>query len=67
MAYERSQDALVKLGAYAAQVGINIGVENIWNKFLLSPLEMRRFIDEIGLPNVGVWLDVANMMMFGLP
>ena len=46
---------------------MNIGVENIWNKFLLSPLEMRRFIDEIDCPNVGVWLDVANMMMFGYP
>ena len=67
VAYERSRDALVELGAYAVQVGVNIGVENIWNKFLLSPLEMRRFIDEIGCPNVGVWLDVANMMMFGYP
>ena len=67
VAYERSRDALRELGAYAGHVGINIGVENIWNKFLLSPLEMRRFIDEIGSPRVGVWLDVANMMMFGYP
>lgn len=67
VAYERSRDALKELGAYAEKIGIKIGVENIWNKFLLSPLEMRRFIDEIGSPNVGVWLDVANMMMFGYP
>lgn len=67
VAYERSRDALRELGAYAEQVGIKIGVENIWNKFLLSPLEMRAFIDEINSPNVGVWLDVANMMMFGYP
>ena len=67
VAYERAQSALCELGAYAQSVGIRIGVENIWNKFLLSPLEMRRFIDEINNPNVGVWLDVANMMMFGYP
>ena len=67
VAYQRSRDALKELGEYAGKVGIKIGVENIWNKFLLSPLEMRSFIDEIGSPNVGVWLDVANMMMFGYP
>lgn len=67
VAYERSKNALIELGAYAEKVGIRIGVENIWNKFLLSPLEMRNFIDEIGSPNVGVWLDVANMLMFGYP
>ena len=67
VAWQRSRDALRELGAYAGQVGVKIGVENIWNKFLLSPLEMRAFIDEIGSPNVGVWLDVANMMMFGYP
>ncbi len=67
VAYQRSQEALRELGEYAGKVGIRIGVENIWNKFLLSPLEMRDFIDGIGSPNVGVWLDVANMMMFGYP
>lgn len=67
VAYERSQNALIELGKYAEKVGIRIGVENIWNKFLLSPLEMRKFIDEINSPYVGVWLDVANMMMFGYP
>lgn len=67
VAYQRSRDALIELSAYAEKVGIKIGVENIWNKFLLSPLEMRAFIDEIGSPFVGVWLDVANMMMFGYP
>lgn len=67
VAWQRSRDALKELGEYAGKIGIHIGVENIWNKFLLSPLEMRTFIDEIGSPNVGVWLDVANMMMFGYP
>ncbi|NLV58847.1 MAG: sugar phosphate isomerase/epimerase [Clostridiales bacterium] len=67
VAYQRSQDALRELALDAERIGIRIGVENIWNKFLLSPLEMRDFIDGIGSPWVGVWLDVANMMMYGYP
>lgn len=67
VAYQRSQEALRELALDAERIGIRIGVENIWNKFLLSPLEMRDFIDGIGSPWVGVWLDVANMMMFGYP
>ena len=67
VAYERSVAAMKELARHADRIGVKIGVENIWNKFLLSPLEMRGYIDEIGSPYVGVWLDVANMMMFGYP
>jgi len=67
VAYERSQEALKELAPYAEQKGVVIGIENIWNKFLLSPLEMRNFIDEIGSPWVQVFLDVGNMVLFGYP
>jgi L-ribulose-5-phosphate 3-epimerase len=67
VAYERSQQALIELAPYAEKKGIVIGIENIWNKFLLSPLEMRNFIDEIGSDWVQVFLDVGNMVLFGYP
>jgi L-ribulose-5-phosphate 3-epimerase len=67
VAYERSQEALKELAPYAEKKEIVIGIENIWNKFLLSPLEMRNFIDEIGSPWVQVFLDVGNMVLFGYP
>ena len=67
VAYERSRDALKELGEYAVKVGINIGVENIWNKFLLSPLEMRNFIDAIGSDFVKVYYDVGNTQFIGFP
>jgi L-ribulose-5-phosphate 3-epimerase len=67
VAYERSQSALKELSPYAAEKEVVIGIENIWNKFLLSPLEMRNFIDEVGSPWVQVFLDVANMVLFGYP
>ena len=67
VAYERSQTALKELAKYAEEKKVIIGVENIWNKFLLSPMEFARFIDEIGSDYVGVFLDVGNMVLFGYP
>lgn len=67
VAYARSQEALKELAPYAEEKGVVICIENIWNKFLLSPLEFRSFIDEIGSPYVQVYLDVGNMVLFGYP
>jgi L-ribulose-5-phosphate 3-epimerase len=67
-AYERAQQALRSLAEETAgPLGVTLGVENVWNKFLLSPLEMRRFIDEIGHPSVRVYFDVGNVLLFGFP
>ena len=46
---------------------VAIGLENVWNKFLLSPKEMRDIIDEVGSDWVGTYLDTANMMAYGYP
>lgn len=67
VAYERSLTALLKLSSYAQQLEVSINVENIWNRFLLSPLEFRDFIDEIGSSYVGVHFDVGNIVAFGYP
>ena len=42
-------------------------MENVWNKFLLSPWEAQSFVDEVGSPWVGIYLDTANMMAYGHP
>jgi hexulose-6-phosphate isomerase len=67
VAYERALGALRELAPYAGNKGVIMGVENIWNKFLLSPLEMRNFLDETRSPFVGAFLDVGNMLLFGYP
>jgi hexulose-6-phosphate isomerase len=67
VAYERSQEAISSLAKHAASVRVSIGVENVWNKFLLSPLEMRRFVDEIDSEYVGVYFDVGNIIYIGYP
>lgn len=66
-AYARAMDAVKRLAGYAEEKGIIIGVENVWNKLLLSPLEMKSFIDEIGSPFVKVYFDVGNVILFGYP
>ena len=67
-AYENAQQSLRLLAEETAgPLGVILGVENVWNKFLLSPLEMRRFLDEIGHPNVRAYFDVGNALLFGFP
>ncbi|MCD6170626.1 MAG: TIM barrel protein [Candidatus Latescibacteria bacterium] len=67
VAYERSMAALKELAPEAERHRVYIAVENVWNKFLLSPLEMRDFVDRIGSNYVGVYLDVGNVILTGYP
>lgn len=66
-AYDNAQRRLAQLAPYAQAAGVAIGVENVWNKFLLSPLELRRFLDEIDSPFVGAYFDVGNIIYIGYP
>jgi len=66
-AYQRAGEALSILTVDAQREGVCIGVENVWNKFLLSPLEMERFLDEIGSPYVQAYFDVGNVLYSGYP
>ncbi|MFH1303508.1 MAG: sugar phosphate isomerase/epimerase family protein [Planctomycetota bacterium] len=65
--YQQQQAKLRKHLPYAEQQGIKLLVENVWNNFLLSPLEMARFIDELESPAAGVYFDVGNVVRFGWP
>ncbi|MGC8935565.1 MAG: sugar phosphate isomerase/epimerase family protein [Thermoproteota archaeon] len=65
--YENSVRSIKELGSYAKDFGVTVAVENVWNKFLYSPMEFKRFIQEVGLENVRVYLDVANLMAIAYP
>ncbi len=69
--YQQVWDAclaeLKKLAPIAEANKAAIGVENVWNRFLLSPKEMREFVDAVGSEWVGTYLDTANMMAYGYP
>jgi len=62
-----ARDSLRHVLPAAERLGVKIGVENVWNRFLLSPLEMCAFIDSFGSPQVGSYFDVGNVMLFGHP
>lgn len=65
--YDRALAALKELAPYAESKEIYIGIENVWNKFLLSPIETRDFIDKIDSPFVGMYFDAGNVLQFGFP
>ena len=65
--YDRALGALKDLAPEAEQRKVYIGVENVWNKFLLSPLEMRDFVDAVGSDYVQVYFDVGNVIATGYP
>ena len=67
LAYERATEFIRGALPAAEKSGITIAVENVWNKFLLSPIEMRGFVDQFSSKNVGVYFDVANTLAFGYP
>jgi L-ribulose-5-phosphate 3-epimerase len=62
-----AHESLSRLLPTAERLGVKIGVENVWNRYLLSPLEMRAFIDDFGSPLVGSYFDVGNVMLYGHP
>lgn len=45
--------------------GVGLAVENVWNRFLLSPREMRELVDAVDHPLIGAYFDVGNVLLFG--
>lgn len=66
-AYSRGVEVYQDYAKMGQEYGVVVGVENVWNKFLLSPLEMARFIDDVGSPWVQVFFDVGNVLQFAFP
>jgi hexulose-6-phosphate isomerase len=66
-AWTRSQTQIRKLIPLAAELQIAIAVEEVWNKFLLSPLEMDAYIREFDSPWIKAWFDVGNVLLYGYP
>ena len=65
--YKLAQESIRSQADYARDHGVVIAVENVWNKFLYSPLEFRRFVEEIGHESVKAYLDLGNIVNLGYP
>ena len=66
-AYQRSQAAIREVLPVAEETGVRIAIENVWNNFLLSPLEAARYVDELDSDKVGWYFDVGNIVRYGWP
>ena len=66
-AYQRSQEEIRKLVPTAKEKGLTIAIENVWNKFLLSPMEFSQYIDEFESDAIGAYFDVGNIVAYGFP
>jgi len=66
-AYHRSQREIRKAIPLAEELGVTIAIENVWNQFLLSPMEAARYVDEFESEKVGWYMDVGNIMNVGFP
>src|SRR6266403_1649893 len=66
-AWTRSQTQIRRLIPFAQELSVVIGIEEVWNKFLLSPLEMAAYIDEFKSPAIQAWFDVGNVVLYGYP
>jgi L-ribulose-5-phosphate 3-epimerase len=65
--WDRYTAELAKLVPDAERARVLLNPENVWNKFLLSPLEMRSFVDQFHSPWVQVHFDTGNVMQYGYP
>jgi L-ribulose-5-phosphate 3-epimerase len=66
-AWERSQRQIRKLIPLAEELKVIIGIEEVWNKFLLSPLEFARYVDEFQSPWIRAYFDIGNVVIYGYP
>jgi hexulose-6-phosphate isomerase len=66
-AWSRSQKEIRKLLPLAEELKIVIAIEEVWNKFLLSPLEMATYVGEFKSPWIQAWFDVGNVVLYGYP
>jgi len=67
VAIENALEGVRGLAPVAEKCRVSIALENVWNKFLLSPVEMRDFIDQCESEFVGAYVDVGNMIPYGYP
>lgn len=67
-AWTRSQRVIrERILPLAQELRVVVAVEEVWNKFLLSPLEFARYVDELDSPWAKAYFDVGNVVFYGHP
>jgi L-ribulose-5-phosphate 3-epimerase len=66
-AYQRAVDGIGEILPYAEALGVSLALENVWNDFLLSPLEAAALVDYFDSPQLGWYLDIGNLLRYARP
>ena len=66
-AWQRSVPNIKKLIPLAKELNVVIAIEEVWNKFLLTPYDLAKYVDEFKSPWVKAYFDVGNIVMYGYP
>ena len=65
--WENSVRSLRELIPVAERLGVDIALENVWMRFLLSPMEWKLFLDQFKTDRLGMYLDVGNCLIYAPP
>jgi hexulose-6-phosphate isomerase len=65
--WNRSTEEIKKAIPLAEKLNIKIAIENVWNNFLLSPMEAANYVDQFRTPVVGFYFDCGNILAYGWP
>jgi len=65
--WDNATASLKELLPFAAKHGVTLALENVWNKFLVGPMEFKLFIDQFASPHIGCYFDVGPCVINGYP
>ncbi len=65
--WNRSVEEIKKALPTAINLKVKIAIENVWNNFLISPMEAASFVDQFKSPFVGWYFDCGNVLVYGWP
>ena len=66
-AWANATASLKELLPVAEKLNVNLALENVWNRFLLSPMEWKFFLDQFQSEKIGIYFDIANCCIYGRP
>ena len=66
-AWNNTTKSVKELTPIAESFGVNLALENVWNRFLVSPMEWKLFLDQFASRRIGIYFDVGNCCLTGRP
>ena len=61
-ALDRLREAINQMLPIAEDLDVDLCMENVWNGFFYSPIELRDFVDSFESNKLGVYLDIGNLI-----